>query len=312
MKKISAIVLIITLFSNHSFAQNTESIIKQFNKSINKIDSENINTVYIANSVSVNTENGQEDYYYDKDIVNKIYHILFETDNYLYISEVIMKNDIAEFYTQNSPLIRIEDSYFGGIAEEIYISKNNKVLKTIILSEDAEFDIDSETITYSPSSQKKIVYNINLNELSLKNNSLKLSIKNNFNPFLREEIENVYLSESCVLFKPDGQTNFSFKENMIDGIYQVILKTENYFYILKVKEVTNSAYRIFTEYEPIKRISRNIFFDDTTENISIDEYGRLLKSEILYTNADSDLNEDFFILTEGDYKVEFKLINDNE
>ena len=305
-------MFLVSLIAYTNYSQNNEFIIKKIKSSIKNIGSEEVNDIYIANSITKVTNNGKEKYYFEKKKTNDLYTILFTTDDYLYISEIKIKNNNVQFYIQDKPILRIEYNLFGsGMAEEVEVSKEQGIIKTFSLSEEAKFNIDSETISYFLNDQKKIIYNISNKDLIVEKENLLLikNINNSLSPFITEEIENIYISENCTVFKSEGQNKFSFKENMKNGIYQVIFETDEFYYILKIKEISKSIFKVFTEIEPIKRISKNMFFDSTTENVFLDEYGRLVSSEILFTNADYNLDDDIFELSEGTYRVTFKLMH---
>ena len=125
---------------------------------------------------------------------------------------------------------------------------------------------------------------------------------------LSEDIEEVYLSPSCKLINSNGEKFFPFDDLMNDNIYQVIFQTENYFYILKVQEITNSVFKYYTDLEPIKRVSRNLIYDDITESIFLDEYNRVSNIRTDNEDADNELTENLFILEEADNKVVFKIV----
>jgi hypothetical protein len=311
-KIILTFLMLLTI--NSIFCQNNELIIQNFKRAITNIDSQEIEDVYIANSISKITENGLNRYYLDKKKENNIYTILFTTDDYLYVSDIKIEGNKVLFFTQENPIIRIENTFFGsGLAEEIESLKEKKVISTKTLNSEASFDINSETISYI-FNQEKIEYDISeISDLAKRKNRLLYSnIKNSLNPIVGEEIKELYLSESCTVFKPEGQKTFSFLENVNNKIYQVIAETDSFYYILKVKQFTDCNYKIYTSLEPIKRISRNTFYDNQTENIFLDENDRLISADVLFTDADYNLEDNSFELIEGNYKVIFKLLSDEK
>lgn len=304
------LIILMMLSINSIFSQNNELIIQTFRRTIPNIDSEEIEDVFIASSITKITENGLNRFYLDKKKKNNIYTVLFKTDDYLYVSDIKFEDNKVLFFTQENPIIRIENTFFGsGLAEEIESLKENKVISTKTLNSEASFDIKSETISYS-FNQEKIEYDISeINDLAnRKNRLLFTNIKNSLNPIVGEEIEELYLSESCKVFKPEGQKTYSFLENINNGIYQVIAETDNFYYILKVKRLTDCSYIIYTSLEPIKRISRNTFYDNQTENIFLDENDRLISADVLFTDADYTLEDNSFEITEGPYKVIFNIL----
>ena len=141
-KIILTFLMLLTI--NSIFCQNNELIIQNFKRAITNIDSQEIEDVYIANSISKITENGLNRYYLDKKKENNIYTILFTTDDYLYVSDIKIEGNKVLFFTQENPIIRIENTFFGsGLAEEIESLKEKKVISTKTLNSEASFDINS-------------------------------------------------------------------------------------------------------------------------------------------------------------------------
>lgn len=307
MKSILKIIAVQIVLVSNLFASPIAEIALS---NIPNIDGEKVESIYIVNSISIKDDNGQKKEYLDQDMLSGIYSVIFETDQYVYFTQVLVNNNQVKFYYGGESFKRIKKSFMGDNFEEVSINDKNEVTETNVIYDDADIDItgsqiiiDSNDILYTYNLINNKINNITENTDDLVLNRIRAS----YVTILKEDIEEVYLSTSCKLINSNGEKKFPFDDLMNNNIYQVIFQTENYFYILKVQEITNSVFKYYTDLEPIKRISRNLIYDDITESIFLDEYNRVTNIRTDNEDADNELTENSFTLEEANNKVVFKI-----